>query len=83
MGKLHRFEVESYVASDDDWEEHGSVLLPDHAGYGAVEHALAAVGVFAPRGADMLEWDCGTSYPYAQIMDQAGNLLVRITARSA
>lgn len=78
MSKLIKFQVESYDVESDDYEEMGVVLLPDHAQHSHVEHALAAVGVYAPRGADELHWDCGTSYPYAQILDASGACIVRL-----
>lgn len=78
MSKLYRFSVEVFDNECADWEDRGSVLLPDRAAYSQIEHALACVGVYAPRGMDSVEWDCGTGYPYAQILDAGMNCIVRL-----
>lgn len=77
---LYKFVVEIYDAGTDDWEDMGKVLLPANASELHTEHALQAVGVFAPRGADTLHWG-HTARPdqYGEIYDAAGALLVRIT----
>ena|SRR5258706_6786794 len=54
--RLKRFRV--YQLDDPD-EPHalvGSVLLAEGARPREVEHALAAVGIYAPRGLDELLW---------------------------
>ena len=75
---LIRFAVEVYDPEVDDWESKGSVLLPDQAPEHEVEHALAALGLYAPRGADVLEWDQATDFPYAMITDASGTPMVRM-----
>jgi hypothetical protein len=75
--KIHRMSVEA-LSHDGDYEEMGSVLLPDYAAPSEVEHALVAVGVYAPRGADSLEWHDTASYPSAWIRDGGGEIIVRI-----
>jgi hypothetical protein len=55
--RIYTFDVEVYDPEADDFDLVGSVLLPDHALRHEVEHALAAVGVYCPRGADELTWE--------------------------
>jgi hypothetical protein len=78
--KLYRFTVEHYDSDSDDWTEAGSVLLPFNAGRTHTEHALAAVGIYAPRGADELHWN-HTARPdqYGEIY-ASGQLIVRLTS---
>ena len=60
------FVVESYDDQSDDWEVIGRVILPFEASRHAVEHALASLGIYAPRGNDTLDWgDFGVIYNYA------------------
>lgn len=75
--KLYRFRVEIFCADDDDWDEAGSVLLPDFAPVGHVEHALASLGIYAPRGEDFLFWCETSNTPSAIIYDGADNPIVR------
>jgi len=77
---LYKFTVEYYDAECDDWSDAGAVLLPFNASHSHTEHALAAVGVFAPRGADELYWN-HTPRPeqYGEIYDATGQAIVRIT----
>ena len=61
----------------DDHDTSGCIVLPDYAPRHHVESALAVVNVYAPRGADKLEWlDLGV--PAAVIHDQTGMPLVRL-----
>jgi hypothetical protein len=62
-----------------NWEPLGSVLLPPRATRRKVEHALRAVGVYAPRGADQLRW----RRDRATIKDSENRPLVRLTPRAA
>lgn len=79
MSTLLRFYVEAYDEETDDWNLVGSVLLPDCAPDREVEHALAAVGLYVPRGADELDWG-SSSVPSAMIVDNRGAPLARLTA---
>lgn len=56
---IHVLSVESYSAHDDDWDDLGSVLLPELAPDWQVEHALAVLGLYVPRGADYVYWCSG------------------------
>lgn len=68
----------------DQWIEHGSVLLPPGASYQQVEAALSAVGVYAPRGGDELDWVVPFGAPKqifsALIFDMHGEVIVKLTA---
>lgn len=75
--KLYKFVVEAYDAENDDWDTVGKVLLPFNASYQHTEHALQAVGVYAPRGADTLDWG---PEQYGEVRDASGTVLVRMTA---
>ena len=57
------------------WEDAGSVLLPPGCDSFGVETALQAVGVYAPRGADELEW---YDEEVATIRDAEGFCMVRL-----
>lgn len=68
-----RFMVELYDELGD-WQPLGSVLLMPGATRRKVEHALRAVGVYAPRGADKLRW----RRDRATIKDSDNRPLVRL-----
>jgi hypothetical protein len=83
-GRLCRFRVEprcDYTQTSGIVV--GSVLLPIGATDREVEWALAAVGVYAPRGLDELRWSYATEPPTACIYDCSGNLMVRLRGVSA
>lgn len=71
---LEIFMVESFNEELDNWEEMGRVLLPFGANKQQVEHAVAVLGVYAPRGNDDLEWG-----DFAVIYDSIGKAMVRLT----
>lgn len=73
-----RYDVESYDPGTDSWEGHGSVILPPKAPEHEVEHALVAIGLYCPRGADELEW---FSKRRATVFDATGWPMVRLLAR--
>lgn len=79
-----RFDVELYDPDCDDWEPVGSVLLPQYADELAVEGALAALGIYAPRGADELDWGCVRPMPEncAYIYDANGVPMIRLAGHS-
>jgi len=54
--RIYRLVVETYDVDFNEWEAHGSVLLPYGACPREVEHALASLGFYCPRGADRLSW---------------------------
>jgi hypothetical protein len=76
---IHVLSVESYSAVDDDWDDLGSVLLPDFAPGWQVEHALAVLGLYVPRGADYIDWceDLGNT-PRAIVYDGNDRPMVRL-----
>lgn len=76
MKTLRQYEVEVYDAQSDDFDEVGSVLLPPFATDSSVARALAACGVYAPRGLDELHWGIGDFA--ALIWDGEGQLIVRL-----
>lgn len=79
---LHRFDVYDYSPGLDVWEHNGQVLLPDHASTAQIRHALLVLGLYAPRGSDVVAWDvcahCGS--PAADINGEDGVPLVRLEA---
>jgi hypothetical protein len=77
--QLRKYYVEVYESNCDDFEDRGAVLLPFHAEYSHIEHALAAVGVYAPRGMDHVEWSSG--WNGALITDAGGTVIVRMSER--
>jgi hypothetical protein len=54
--RLKRFRVYQLDDPEDSHRYVGSVLLAEGASPSHVEHALAAVGIYAPRGLDELLW---------------------------
>lgn len=78
MKSLYPLMVEIYNFDAHDWEELGRVLLPAKAPSREVEHALASVGVYAPRGGDLLDWGVESGTPRAIIRDQRGLPLARL-----
>jgi hypothetical protein len=73
------------VVLDLDDLEPGSVLLPHGADERAVEAALAGVGIYAPRGPEIVEWgdrsildDPNTCDPIATIYDALGEPIVHL-----
>ena len=51
-----------------DWVIKGSILLRHDAPKHEVEHALAPLGIYMPRGSDTLEWgDFGVIYEYGEM----------------
>jgi hypothetical protein len=72
------------VSLPTGWEGHGSVLLPPGASSFQVESALMGVGVYAPRGADELDWVIpfgATGQVFsALIFDATGEPIVRLIA---
>ncbi len=71
------------VVLDLDDFEPGSVLLPHGAGERAVEAALAAVGIYAPRGPEVVDWsdrsvldDPHTCEAAAVVRDASGEPIV-------
>lgn len=66
------------VALSDGWLDHGSVLLPTGASPCQIEGALMAVGVYAPRGADVVDW--GVFKASCVIFDATGEPIVRLSA---
>ena len=75
---LHRFRVLAF--DGQGWEPRGSVLLPDFAHERDVEHALAAVGVYAPRGQDYVSWRVSADDSAAIVFDGADHPMVRLIA---
>lgn len=59
----------------------GTVLLYWNAAAHEVEHALAAVGVYAPRGTDKIEWL--SSARMAAIIDGEGAVIVWLEEKIA
>ena len=74
----HRFVVEAYDDASGEFVELGQVILTTGAREHEVEHALSAVGVYCPRGADELEWSDGADLPWAIIRDSRGGPLARL-----
>lgn len=72
-----RYEAYTYDPALDEWELAGSVILPHDAPEHEVEHALVAIGLYCPRGADELEWGAKN----ATIFDASGWPMVRLIAR--
>lgn len=60
-----------------EWDELGSVLLPPGCDEQGVEGALSSLGVYAPRGLDMLEW---YDDEVATIRDAEDFCMVRLVA---
>lgn len=73
---LLRFHVYSLYGADEGCV--GSVCLHDQALEHHVEHALAAVGLYAPRGADQLVWGGEPEAPWASIFDGSDNEIIRL-----
>ena len=48
------FTVETYDSETDDWAPVGCVILSHAASEHHVEHALAPLGLYVPRGLDSL-----------------------------
>lgn len=71
-----KYAVEIYDPECEDWDRVGAVLLPPGSARWAVEGALAVVGIYAPRGADELEWHHGAVA--ATIVDGNGCPMVRL-----
>lgn len=70
------------VCRGDRWENEGmSVLLPLRAKLHEVEAALSAIGLYAPRGGDTLEWFV-FSGTVATIFDALGHAVVHLLDRS-
>lgn len=77
---LLRFMVETGEGETGEWKELGSICLANHAPRHECEHALSAVGIYAPRGHDMLEWFDRPEGIFAMIYDAGGHPTVRLTA---
>lgn len=56
VGGKRRFFVTSRTESYGPFRRMGSVLLRDHASEEEVEAALSTLGIYAPRGNDVLRW---------------------------
>lgn len=82
---LHRYMVESWDEETQGWSKHGSVCLPVGAPDHEIEHALAAVGVYAPRGMDWTEWRVVVDgHPaMAKIRDASDRIIVLLRPVSA
>jgi hypothetical protein len=103
--KVYIFRVEKFVAlvewpngsSSEEYLFVGCVILPDNAYRDEVAHALMALNIAAPRGADHLTWartsspsssassssseEVSSSWPRARISDVKGVPLARLSAR--
>jgi len=78
--KLLRLLAEVYESDTDDWQVYGSVLLPADPTRTEMEHALAVLGLYCPRGADTVcfayKWE--TEKPFATISDANNEPMVRL-----
>ena len=54
--RLRRFIVTTRTENHGPFERFGTVLLPDRANEHDVEQALSAIGLYVPRGNDVLRW---------------------------
>jgi hypothetical protein len=52
-----KLRVEIFDLDTNMWEDHGHVTLTPLADRFHVETVLSSVGVYAPRGADILDWE--------------------------
>lgn len=79
---LHRFDVFTYDGATDAWDHCGQVLLSDRAPDAHIRHALLVLGLYAPNGLDVVEWDtCAhCQAPAADIRGGDGEPLVRLEA---
>lgn len=50
------FDVEVFDVDPFEWQPAGAVILPYPATNEQLEHALAAIGLYCPRGADDVSW---------------------------
>ena len=78
--RARRLVVDVYEPETAGWRRVGMVTLPWGADRLDVEHALVAVGVYAPRGADTMLWFPATTgrIVSAAIWDGTGLPMVRL-----
>lgn len=65
------------IATDSGWQSAGSILLPQKAPAGLVARSLEALGIYVPRGLDVLRWWDGRR---GFVVDACGTPIVRFQA---
>ena len=77
--KPHRFKVWCDKESDGHLTESGQILLRDEAPAGEIEHALAPLGIYAPRGADTVKWtNPALGLVVVEVRDGGDRVIVRL-----